>query len=128
MTSVSKHKSELINVLSQRGFLHQCTDIDKLDEFAAANVVTAYNGFDATADSLHVGHLLPIMMLRWIQKTGHRPIALIGGGTTKVGDPSGKEETRLLLDDVAINKNIASIQKTFEKLITFGEAKKAIQK
>lgn len=123
MTSVSKYKSELIDVLLQRGFLHQCTDIDKLDEFAAENVVTAYNGFDATADSLHVGHLLPIMMLRWIQKTGHRPIALIGGGTTKVGDPSGKEETRQLLDNNAINKNIASIQKTFEKLITFGEGK-----
>ncbi|NKB44372.1 MAG: tyrosine--tRNA ligase [Alphaproteobacteria bacterium] len=123
MTSVSKHRSELIDVLIRRGFLHQCTDIDKLDEFAAANIVTAYNGFDATADSLHVGHLLPIMMLRWIQKTGHRPIALIGGGTTKVGDPSGKEETRQLLDDDAINTNIASIRKTFEKLITFGNGK-----
>ncbi len=121
MTSVPKRRSELIEVLEQRGFLHQCTNIEQLDETAATSVITAYNGFDATADSLHVGHLLPIMMLRWVQNTGHRPIALIGGGTTKVGDPSGKEETRQLLDDDAINSNIKSIQKTFEKLIEFGE-------
>ncbi|MDG2243846.1 MAG: tyrosine--tRNA ligase [Rhodospirillaceae bacterium] len=121
MTSVPKRRSELIKVLEQRGFLHQCTNIEQLDEIAASSVITAYNGFDATADSLHVGHLLPIMMLRWVQNTGHRPIALIGGGTTKVGDPSGKDDTRQLLDEVAINSNIKSIQKTFEKLIRFGE-------
>ncbi len=121
MSSVSKCRSELISVLQSRGFLHQCTDTDKLDSIARDTIITAYNGFDATADSLHVGHLLPIMMLRWVQKTGHRPIALVGGGTTKVGDPSGKDETRLLLNDSAIKSNIAAIQKTFERLLTFGE-------
>jgi tyrosyl-tRNA synthetase len=121
MTSDSSSRSELLRVLQSRGFVHQCTDIDRLDEVAAKQIVTAYNGFDATADSLHVGHLLPIMILRWIQKTGHKPIALIGGGTTKVGDPSGKDETRQLLTDAEINSNIASIKKTFERLISFGD-------
>ncbi|MEQ8733552.1 MAG: tyrosine--tRNA ligase [Rhodospirillaceae bacterium] len=120
MTSDSSSRSELLSVLQSRGFIHQCTDINKLDELAAKQVVTAYNGFDATADSLHVGHLLPIMILRWIQKTGHKPIALVGGGTTKVGDPSGKDETRQLLTEIEINSNIASIKKTFERLISFG--------
>ena len=123
MTSVHKHKSDLLEILHSRGFLHQCTDIEELDKRASSEIITAYNGFDATADSLHVGHLLPIMMLRWIQKTGHRPIALMGGGTTKVGDPSGKDATRQLLDQNSINGNIASIKKTFEKLLTFGDGK-----
>lgn len=123
MTSIHKPKSDLLEILQNRGFLHQCTDIEELDKRASSEVITAYNGFDATADSLHVGHLLPIMMLRWIQKTGHRPIALIGGGTTKVGDPSGKDETRQLLDENSINSNIASIKKTFDKLLTFGDGK-----
>src|SRR5215471_3062156 len=92
--SMSRFKSELIQTLSSRGFLHQCTELEALDEKAASGIVTGYIGFDATADSLHVGSLLPIMMLRWMQKTGHRPIALMGGGTTKIGDPSGKEEAR----------------------------------
>ncbi|MEQ8510736.1 MAG: tyrosine--tRNA ligase [Rhodospirillaceae bacterium] len=120
MTSDSSSRSELLSVLQSRGFVHQCTDINRLDELAVKQVVTAYNGFDATADSLHVGHLLPIMILRWIQKTGHKPIALVGGGTTKVGDPSGKDETRQLLTEIEINSNIASIKKTFERLISFG--------
>lgn len=123
MTSVHKHKSDLLEILQNRGFLHQCTDIEELDKRAASEIITAYNGFDATADSLHVGHLLPIMMLRWVQKTGHRPIALIGGGTTKVGDPSGKDETRQLLGENSINNNIASIKKTFDKLLKFGDGK-----
>lgn len=121
MTSPQDLKSDLMQTLVARGYLHQCTDIESLDAVAANQMITAYNGFDATADSLHVGHLLPIMMMRRIQKCGHRPIALVGGGTTKVGDPSGKDETRKILDDETINTNIQSIQKTFEQFLDFGE-------
>lgn len=95
--------------------------MDALDARARKGRVTAYNGFDATADSLHVGHLLPIMMLRWMQKTGHRPIALMGGGTTKIGDPSGKDEARKLLSSDDIATNIAGIEKTFARFLTFGD-------
>lgn len=123
MTPSQNHKSDLIQTLTERGFLHQCTDIDRLDEIASEGVITAYNGFDATADSLHVGHLLPIMMMRWMQKCGHQPIALVGGGTTKVGDPSGKDETRKILDDQTIDKNIQAIQSTFERFLKFGDEK-----
>ena len=127
MTSNPAVKSELLHVLQERGFIHQCTDFEELDGAAVSGVVSAYNGFDATADSLHVGHLLPIMLLRWIQKTGHRPIALIGGGTTKVGDPSGKDETRQLLDEQAIASNISAIEKTFDTFLEFqGGENKAI--
>src|SRR3546814_14215178 len=87
-------RSEFLRTLLDRGFIHQCTDLDALDARALEGSLTAYIGFDATADSLHIGHLVQIMMLRWLQKTGHRPIALMGGGTTKVGDPSGRDETR----------------------------------
>lgn len=118
---MSRFKSELIQTLSSRGYLHQCTELEALDEKAASGIVTGYIGFDATADSLHVGSLLPIMMLRWMQKTGHRPIALMGGGTTKIGDPSGKEEARQLLDDATIGANIASIRTIFDKFLTFGD-------
>jgi tyrosyl-tRNA synthetase len=118
MTTV---KSEFLNVMTSRGFLQQCTDLDALDALMVKETVTAYNGFDATADSLHVGHLVPIMVLRWLQRTGHRPIALMGGGTTKVGDPSGKDESRQLLDETEITRNIASIQRTFERFLTFGD-------
>jgi tyrosyl-tRNA synthetase len=114
-------KSEFLNVMTSRGFLQQCTDLDALDALMVKETVTAYNGFDATADSLHVGHLVPIMVLRWLQRTGHRPIALMGGGTTKVGDPSGKDESRQLLDEAEIARNIASIQRTFEQFLTFGD-------
>ncbi len=117
-------RSDLIQTLTARGFMHQCTDLEGLDAKAAKETVTGYIGFDATADSLHVGSLLPIMMLRWMQKTGHRPIALMGGGTTKIGDPSGKEESRQLLDDATINSNIASIQSIFDKFLTFGTGAK----
>ncbi len=113
-------KSELLNTLSTRGFIHQVTDAEALDALAAKEPVTAYIGFDATADSLHVGHLLPIMMLRWFQKTGHRPIALMGGGTTKVGDPSGKDESRRLLTEADIDANLASIRRTFDRYLDFG--------
>jgi tyrosyl-tRNA synthetase len=114
-------KSEFLNVMTSRGFLQQCTDIGALDALMIRETVTAYNGFDATADSLHVGHLVPIMVLRWLQRTGHRPIALMGGGTTKVGDPSGKDESRQLLDEAEIARNIAAIQRTFERFLTFGD-------
>jgi tyrosyl-tRNA synthetase len=114
-------KSEFLNVMTSRGFLQQCTDVEALDALMVRETVTAYNGFDATADSLHVGHLVPIMVLRWLQRTGHRPIALMGGGTTKVGDPSGKDESRQLLDETEIARNIAAIQRTFERFLTFGD-------
>jgi len=119
----SASNSDFINVLESRGFIHQCTDSDQLSDLSKSEVITAYNGFDATADSLHVGHLVTIMMLRWMQKTGHRPIVLMGGGTTRVGDPSGKDETRQLLDDESIGKNISRIQITFERFLDFGDGK-----
>jgi tyrosyl-tRNA synthetase len=121
MAAARTPTSDLIHILESRGFLHQCSDLERLDILASKHMITAYNGFDATADSLHVGHMLPIMMLRWLQKTGHRPIALMGGGTTKVGDPSGKDETRQLLDDAVIDINIANIRNTIERFLTFGE-------
>jgi tyrosyl-tRNA synthetase len=111
--------SDLIQVLSSRGFIHQCTDLEALDKKAKAGSITAYIGFDATADSLHVGNLVSIMMLHWLQETGHRPIALMGGGTTKVGDPSGKDEGRQLLDDAQIASNISSIKRTFARYLDF---------
>jgi tyrosyl-tRNA synthetase len=114
-------RSDFLRVMIERGFLHQCTDLEGLDERLSKGVVTAYNGFDATADSLHIGHLVPIMMLRWLQRTGHRPISLMGGGTTKVGDPSGKDESRKLLSDTEIAANIASIQKTFDRFLAYGK-------
>lgn len=115
------YKSDLVQVLLARGFLHQCTDIEALDAKALAGSITGYIGFDATADSLHVGNLTQIMMLRRMQETGHRPIVLMGGGTTKVGDPSGKDEMRGLLDDETISKNIASIQDIFSQFLKFGD-------
>ena len=118
---MTSHKSEFINTLVERGFLHQCTDIETLDKRAVDGTITAYVGYDATADSLHIGNLVSIMMLYWLQQTGHRPIVLMGGGTTKVGDPSGKDETRQLLDDEKIGANIASIRETFTSFLTFGD-------
>jgi tyrosyl-tRNA synthetase len=114
-------RSEFLNVLSDRGFIHQLTDAAALDERAAKGKITAYTGFDATADSLHIGSLVQIMMLHWLQKTGHRPIVLMGGGTTKVGDPSGKDESRQLLSNDTINANIAGIRKNFESFVRFGD-------
>ncbi len=114
-------RSDFLRTLQDRGFIHQCTDLDALDERALKERITAYIGFDATADSLHVGSLVQIMMLRWAQKTGHRPIALMGGGTTKIGDPSGKDESRQLLSSAQIEANIAGIRTAFDNLLTFGD-------
>ncbi|MEO1194099.1 MAG: tyrosine--tRNA ligase [Pseudomonadota bacterium] len=118
MTSL---RSDFLSILEARGFLHQATDLEGLDQLLARESVTAYIGFDATADSLHVGSLLPIMCLRWLQRSGHKPLVLMGGGTTKIGDPSGKDEARKLLDDAAIAANIAGIKRNFEPFLTFGE-------
>ena len=115
-------KSEFMRVMLERGFVADCTDYQALDEALIKGVVPAYIGFDATAKSLHVGSLIQIMMLRWLQKTGHKPIVLMGGGTTKVGDPSFRSEERPLLDDAAINDNIAGIKAVFTNYISFGDA------
>jgi tyrosyl-tRNA synthetase len=112
--AMSGYRSEFVREVVARGYLHQATDLDGLDRLAAADRLVAYIGFDCTADSLHVGHLVGIMLLRWLQRTGHRPIALIGGGTTKVGDPSGKDESRQLLDDDSIERNILGIRRSLE--------------
>lgn len=114
------YKSDLIQVLTERGYMHQCTDLEGLDAKAASGCITGYIGFDATANSLHVGNLISIMMLRRMQQTGHRPIVLMGGGTTKVGDPSGKDEMRSLIEDKTISANIASIQSIFDQFLNFG--------
>jgi tyrosyl-tRNA synthetase len=116
---MSTYKSDFLNVLSERGFIHQVSEPEALDALARSSTITAYIGFDCTAPSLHVGSLLPIMMLYWLQKTGHRPIALIGGGTTRVGDPSGKDESRRLLTDAAINDNLKGIRAVFDKFLKF---------
>ena len=115
-------KSEFLRTLSERGYIHQQSDAAALDARASSGIVTAYIGFDATADSLHVGSLVPIMLLRRLQQTGHRPIVLMGGGTTKVGDPSGRDETRQLLTDDQINANIASIRAIFAKYLRFDDS------
>ncbi len=114
-------KSDFMRIVHERGMVHQCSDATRLDELLASGVRTAYIGFDCTADSLHVGHLMQIMLLRWWQKTGHKPIALMGGGTTKVGDPSGRDETRQLLTPQQIDANMASIRKSFANYLTFGD-------
>ena len=118
--STFKPRSDFLRIMIERGYLHQCTDLEALDAALNAGVVTTYVGYDATADSLHIGHLISIMMLRWLQKTGHKPITLMGGGTTKVGDPTDKDQQRPLLSDAVIAANIAGIQKTFAKFLTFG--------
>lgn len=114
-------KSEFLKEITQRGFLHQSTDLDGLDQQLVSGPVTAYIGFDCTADSLHVGHLMSIMTLRWLQKTGHKPIVLMGGGTTKIGDPSGRDETRQLLGNEDIARNMAGIREVFKQFLTFGD-------
>ena len=110
-----------LETIRERGFLHQCTDADGLDSLLGGPPVPAYIGFDCTADSLHVGSLVSIMLLRHYQRAGHKPIVLMGGGTTKVGDPSGKEEARPLLTDDQIAANMAGIRRVFEKFLTFGD-------
>jgi tyrosyl-tRNA synthetase len=115
-------KSDFLRTLSERGYLHQITDAAALDTSAQAGVISAYIGFDATADSLHVGNLVQIMLLRRLQQAGHRPIVLMGGGTTKVGDPSGRDETRQLLSEQQINANIAGIRQTFARFLDFNDS------
>ncbi len=116
-------RSDFINILQERGFFNQCTDVEALDKKLSEGILPAYIGFDATAKSLHVGNLMPIMLLRWFQKSGHKPIVLMGGGTSKVGDPSGKDEARKLNTTDIINENIAGIKKAFSKFLTFGDGK-----
>ncbi|MCX7350066.1 MAG: tyrosine--tRNA ligase [Alphaproteobacteria bacterium] len=118
---MSQFKSDFLNILSERGFIHQISDPEALDAQAKAGAITGYIGFDATASSLHAGSLVQIMMLRWMQKTGHRPIALMGGGTTKIGDPSFKDESRKMLSVEQIASNLDGIKQVFTKFLTFGE-------
>src|SRR3954465_8782756 len=118
---MSGHKSDFLRVLTERGFIHQVSEPDALDALASSKTITGYIGFDCTAPSLHIGSLLPIMMLYWMQQTGHRPIALMGGGTTRVGDPSGKDETRRILTDEMINQNLTGIRAVFSKFLRFGD-------
>lgn len=119
---MSDLSSDFMRTMTSRGFLHQCTDQIGLDQKAAGKQpIAAYIGFDCTADSLHVGSLVQIMMLRWLQKTGHKPIVLMGGGTTKIGDPSGKDEARQLITEDIIKGNMAGIKRVFEKFLTFGD-------
>ena len=113
-------KSDFLRVMDERGFIHQGTNLEGLDEKLKSGVVTGYIGFDATARSLHAGSLVQIMLLHWLQETGHRPIALMGGGTTKVGDPTGKDQQRALLSDADIAANIEGIKGVFEKFLGFG--------
>ena len=115
------HRSDLIKTFSERGYIHQATNIEGLDERAAQQIIPAYIGFDCTADSLHVGSLVQIMMLRALQKAGHKPIVLMGGGTTKVGDPSGKDAARPLLSEHDIEQNKNGIFSVFKKYLTFGD-------
>jgi len=118
---MTEPRSDFLREITGRGYLHQCTDLAALDALAEKGPIAAYIGFDCTADSLHVGSLVPIMMLRWLQKTGHKPIVLMGGGTTKIGDPSGKDESRQLLDDERIQANMAGIRRVFDQYLRFGD-------
>ncbi len=115
------YTSLLLRMLAERGYLHQLTDAEGLDALAETQIVTAYGGFDATAPSLHVGNLMLVMLLRRLQQAGHKPIVIMGGGTTKVGDPSGKDEARRLLDETGIATNIAAIKRVFERFLHFGD-------
>jgi tyrosyl-tRNA synthetase len=118
---MTEYRSDLLRLLSERGHVHQITDAAGLDALASAQVVPAYIGYDATAPSIHVGNLATVMLLRRLQQAGHKPIVLMGGGTTKVGDPSGKDEVRKLLDDDGIAANITSIRRVFERFLQFGD-------
>ena len=118
---MSSFTSELLRVLDERGYIHQVTDVEGLDTLAASQTVPGYIGFDATAPSLHVGSLVQIMMLRRLQQTGHKPIVLMGGGTTRIGDPTGRDESRKMLSDEEIEANIAGIRTVFERLLRFGD-------
>ncbi|GAA4769402.1 tyrosine--tRNA ligase [Novosphingobium ginsenosidimutans] len=115
------YKSSLLRLLDERGYVHQMTDAEGLDALAAKQVVPGYIGFDATAPSLHVGSLVQIMLLRRLQQAGHKPVVLMGGGTTRIGDPTGRDESRKMLSDEVIEANIASIRTIFERFLTFGD-------
>ena len=119
--TMTSYRSSLMRLLDERGYIHQVTDPETFDALAAKDIVSAYVGYDATAPSLHVGNLVSIMLLRRLQQAGHRPIVLMGGGTTKVGDPSGKDDVRKLLTSDQIDQNIASIRRVFAKLLSFGD-------
>ena len=118
---MTNYKSDLLRLLDERGYIHQMTDAEGLDALAAGRVVPGYIGFDATAPSLHVGSLVQIMMLRRLQQTGHKPIVLMGGGTTRIGDPTGRDESRKMLSDETIAANIASIFSIFQQFLIFGD-------
>ncbi|WOE74109.1 tyrosine--tRNA ligase [Alterisphingorhabdus coralli] len=118
---MTNYTSSLLQTLDERGYIHQTTDAEGLDALAAKQIVPAYIGFDATASSLHVGNLVSIMLLRRVQQAGHKPIVVMGGGTTKIGDPSGKDDVRKMLTEDDIASNIKSIQSTFERFLTFGD-------
>src|SRR3954453_1191332 len=118
---MSPYNSTLLKLLDERGYIHQLTDAAALDALAQKEIIPGYIGFDATAPSLHVGNLVQIMQLRRIQQGGHKPIVLMGGGTTKVGDPSGKDEGRKLLSSEEIDANIAGIRRVFQSFLTFGD-------
>ncbi|WP_150005083.1 tyrosine--tRNA ligase [Iodidimonas muriae] len=119
---MASFKSDLMRVLDERGFLFQATDAEALDALAQKQILPCYIGFDCTAPSLHVGSLVQIMMLRWVQKTGHKPIALMGGGTTRIGDPTGRDDARKLLTDDDIARNMAGIKTIFSRLIDFNDS------
>ena len=123
MTDAFKPRSDFLRVMQERGFIHQGSDLEGLDDKARSGSLVGYIGFDATAPSLHVGSLVPVMMLHWLQETGGKPVALMGGGTTMVGDPSGKDEARKLLTVEAIEANKAGIRRAFAHFIRFGEGK-----
>jgi tyrosyl-tRNA synthetase len=121
---MTKHTSDFLNILAERGFIHQCSDFEGLDALAAKGEIVSYVGYDCTAPSLHIGHLLSIMMLHWLQKSGGgKPITLMGGGTTRVGDPSGRDETRRILPIEQIEANKESIKAVFAKFLSFGDAR-----
>ncbi len=121
---MGSHKSDFLNILSERGYIHQCSDIEGLDYLAVRNELIGYVGFDCTARSLHIGNLVSVMLLYWLQQTGNKPIALVGGGTTRVGDPTGKDESRKLLSIEEIDANKTSIQQAFAKFLKFGDGSK----
>jgi tyrosyl-tRNA synthetase len=118
---MAKYKSDFLNVLDQRGFIHQGSDLEGLDALAAKETITGYIGYDATATSIHIGNLITVTMLYWLQETGHRPISLMGGGTSMVGDPTGREEQRQVLTPEKINANIESIKKVYSRVLRYGD-------
>ena len=118
---MAQYKSDFLNIMQERGFIHQCTDFENLDALLCKETVTAYCGVDPTAASMHVGHLIPYIMLRWFQKCGHRPIVLVGGCTAKIGDQKADGETRKMMTAEQIDANVASLKKSFERFFTFGD-------